>query len=211
VTPRGIALLLPGGTVRSTRPAARHGLASLRMLSFQRSLEHAGVDTGLVAYRMRGWNHGDPVLDAAAAIAAVRQQRPGAPIVLVGHSMGGRVALRLADADGVAAVIALAPWLPPGEPLEQLTGATALLVHGDRDRLTDPALTLAYARAAAGLTDRLAFVELRGAEHKLIRRSRTWHGLVRRFAVGESGTGPRDPEIEGWFALPAAERARLQR
>jgi dienelactone hydrolase len=189
----------------------RFGLASLRMLSFQRSLEHAGVDTALVSYRVRGWNDGDPVPDAAAAIAAARARRPGAPIVLVGHSMGGRVALRLAGAEGVTAVVALAPWLPPGEPVEQLAAATALLVHGDGDRLTDPALTLAYARTAAELTERLAFVELLGGEHRLIRRSRTWHDLVRRFAVGETGAGARDPEIEGWFALPAAQRTRLPR
>jgi dienelactone hydrolase len=211
VTARGIALLLPGGTVRSTRRSVRYGLAALRMLSFQRALQRAGVDTELVQYRLRGWNDGDPVPDAAAAIAAARRARPGAPIVLVGHSMGGRVALRLAAEEGVTAVVGLAPWLPPGEPMAQMAGATALLIHGDRDRLTDPARTLAFARAAAELADRLAFVELRGAEHKLLRRSRTWHDLVRRFTVGETGAGPRDPEIEGWFALPAAERARLRR
>ena len=105
----------------------------------------------------------------------------------------------------------MAPWLPPGEPVDQLAGATALLLHGDRDRLTDPARTLAFARSATELTDRLAFVELHGGEHKLIRRSRTWHDLVRRFTVGETGAGPRDAEIEGWFALPAAVRARLSR
>ena len=211
MTPPGTALLLPGGTVRSTRPASRHGLASLRMRTFERSLREAGVETGLVTYRARGWNDADPVPDATAAIAAVRTSRPDAPIVLVGHSMGGRVALRLASEPGVAAVVVMAPWLPPGEPIEQLAVVTALLIHGDRDRLTDPARTLAFARAAAGVTERLAYVELRGGEHKLLRRSRTWHDLVRRFVVGETGTGPRDAEIEHWFALPAAERARILR
>ncbi len=211
MTPSGVALLLPGGTPRSTKPGSPHGVASLRMRTFQRSLEHAGVDTELVTYRFRGWNDGDPVPDTAAAIAAVRGDRPGAPIVLVGHSMGGRVALRLAGEPDVAAVVVMAPWLPDGEPVGQVAGKTVLLIHGDHDRLTDPARTLNFARAAAGLSDRLAFVEVRGGEHKLLRRSRTWHDLVRRFTVGESGAGERDPEIEGWFALPAAERARLVR
>jgi dienelactone hydrolase len=211
VTAPGTALLLPGGTVRSTRPASRYGLASLRMWTFERSLRQAGVETELVIYRVRGWNDADPVPDAAAAIAAVRERRPEAPIVLVGHSMGGRVALRLASEPGVTAVVVMAPWLPPGEPVEQLAGATALLIHGDRDRLTDPARTLAFARAGARLTHRLAYVELLGGEHKLLRRSATWHDLVRRFTVGETGTGPRDAEIEHWFALPEAERARILR
>jgi hypothetical protein len=92
-----------------------------------------------------------------------------------------------------------------------IAGATVLLIHGDRDRLTDPARTLAMARLGAELTDRLAFVELQAAEHKLLRRSGIWHDLVRRFVVGETGVGPRDPEIEGWFRLPAAERARIVR
>ncbi|MDX6378592.1 MAG: hypothetical protein QOE98_2895 [Gaiellaceae bacterium] len=211
MTAPGVALLLPGGTPRSTHKASRNGLASLRMRTFQKSLQRAGVDTELVTYRYRGWNGGDPVPDTVAAIAAVRAARPGAPVVLVGHSMGGRVALRLADEPGVAAVVVMAPWLPPGEPIAQLQAKTALLIHGDRDRLTDPARTLSFARAAAGVSQRIAFVELRGGEHKLLRRGRAWHDLVRRFTVGESGAGPRDPEIEGWFALPAAERSRLPR
>ena len=177
MTPRGIALLLPGGTVRSTRPAVRFGAASLRMLSFRRSLEQAGVETELVSYRVRGWNDGDPVPDAIAAIAAARSARPGAPIVLVGHSMGGRVALRLAAEEGVAAVVVMAPWLPP-QPVEQLAGGTALLLHGDRDRITDPAGRSRSPALPPELTDRLAFVELHGAEHRLIRRSRTWHDLA---------------------------------
>ena len=181
------------------------------MRTFQRSLERAGVDTELVTYRFRGWNNGDPLPDVAAAIAAVRTSRPGAPIVLVGHSMGGRAALRLADEPAVAAVVVLAPWLPPGEPVAQIAGKTVLLVHGDSDRLTDPARTLTFARAGAELSDRLAFVELRGGEHKLLRRGRTWHDLVRRFVAGEVGAGPRDAEIESWFALPASQRSRLRR
>ena len=165
----------------------------------------------MVTYRFRGWNDGDPVSDTAAAIAAARADRPGAPIVLVGHSMGGRVALRLADERGVAAVVVLAPWLPTGEPVAQVAGKTVLLIHGDHDRLTDPARTLAFARLGADLSGRLAFVELLGGEHKLLRRGLAWHDLVRRFVVGETGAGARDPEIEGWFALPAAERACLVR
>jgi pimeloyl-ACP methyl ester carboxylesterase len=211
VTPPGVAILLPGGVPRSIRRAPRNGLASLRMRTFQRSLERAGVDTELLTYRYRGWNDGDPISDAATAIAKVRAARPEAPIVLVGHSMGGRVALRLADEPGIAGVVVLAPWLPPGEPLAQIAGNTVLLIHGDRDRLTDPARTLTFARAAAALTQRLAFVELRGGEHKLLRRGGVWHDLVRRFTVGEAGAGPRDEEIEGWFTLPAAERSRLRR
>ena len=206
MTPPGVALLLPGGTPRSTRPGSPRGLASLRMRTFQRSLEHAGVDTELVTYRFRGWNDGDPVPDTAGVIAPVRTDRPGAPIVLVGHSMGGRVALRLADEPGVSAVVVMAPWLPPGEPVAQMAGNTALLIHGDHDRLTDPARTLTFARAAADPSDRLAFVELqrRRAQAPAARPHVAWP----RPAV-HGGRGRRRPARPGDRGLvrPAGRRA----
>ena len=61
----------------------------------------------------------------------VRMAYPGVPIALVGHSMGGRVALHLAGEADVVVVAALAPWIAAGgcraavsPPLRRRRGAT---------------------------------------------------------------------------------------
>ena len=83
-----------------------------------------GVAVWLLCYRYRGWNRPDldPVADARWALAEIRRAHPGVPVALVGHSMGGRVALRVADEPGVVAVCALAPWTTAKDHVDQLTG-----------------------------------------------------------------------------------------
>ncbi len=77
---------------------------------------------------------------------------PGTPVVLVGHSMGGRAALGAAGAPNVVAVCALAPWLDGSDPVDQLAGRTVLIAHGDRERYTDPGESYAYALRAKAVT-----------------------------------------------------------
>ncbi len=80
-----------------------------------------------------------PVLEASFA-EVVLAQGPAPHVVLAGKSMGGRVATRVADKLGVAAVIALGyPFHPPKKP-EQLRTAhlvdlatPCLIVQGTRD------------------------------------------------------------------------------
>ncbi|MGR4852480.1 alpha/beta fold hydrolase [Streptomyces sp. LARHCF252] len=50
--------------------------------------------------------------DARRALGELARRAGDVPVVLVGHSMGGRAALRAADAPQVRAVPALAPWCP---------------------------------------------------------------------------------------------------
>lgn len=123
---RGAVLLLHGGRVTSHAADRRVALAPLRMYTFHRALVRAGsaggLYSGVVRFRSRGWNDADPVPDAEGAIDAVRRRFGGIPICLVGHSMGARVALRVAGQDSVTAVCALAPWLPAGEPVRQVAG-----------------------------------------------------------------------------------------
>src|SRR6266496_984692 len=116
-TPRAVALVLHGGQARSLRSTRPWNGATLRMLPFARSLARAGDETGLVVarlrYLIRGWNGKlqSPVGDARSALARLAQRYPGLPVALVGHSMGGRVALTVADTPTVEAVVALAPWV----------------------------------------------------------------------------------------------------
>ncbi|WP_420712490.1 alpha/beta hydrolase, partial [Streptomyces sp. SPB78] len=71
-------------------------------------------------------------LDALAARDGDR------PVVLLGHSMGGRAALRAAGHPTVRGIVALAPWCPEGEPVAQLAGRELVILHGDQDRVTSP-------------------------------------------------------------------------
>ncbi|MDT7650888.1 MAG: hypothetical protein QOI36_2294, partial [Pseudonocardiales bacterium] len=70
-----------------------------------------GVAGHVLRYRYRGWNgeRADPVTDARWALAEVRRRYGPVPVGLVGHSLGGRVAVHVADDASVTGVVLLAP------------------------------------------------------------------------------------------------------
>ncbi|GAA3857310.1 alpha/beta hydrolase [Saccharothrix violaceirubra] len=184
---RAVVLVLHGGRVRGYGGVPRYRLAYLRMGPFARAAHGlGGVAVWRLRYRYRGWNepHRHPVADARWALARIAREHPGVPVVLVGHSMGGRTALYVATEPNVVAVCALAPWLEPGDPV-RLGGRTVLIAHGDRDRTTDPAASHAYAlRTGAG------FVRVVGDGHAMLRRAALWTRLVRDFTAGAIGVEP---------------------
>ena len=209
---RAAVLVLHGGQENSTAPSAPWQPAYVRMIPFARDLRRApGVTVWQLCNRYRGWNAPDldPVADARWALERIHQAHPGVPVVLVGHSMGGRVALRVADDPAVAGVCALAPWTPAGEPVAQLADRTVLIAHGDRDRMTDPALSYSYAERAKEVTDAVARFDVRGEGHALLRRYREWTLLVRRFTLGVLGVVEFDREIAEALAKPAPAGLRV--
>ena len=125
----------------------------------------------------------DPVADALWALERIDRRLGPVPVVLAGHSMGGRTALRVAGHPSVRAVAALAPWLPPDEPIAQLAGRDVLIAHGTRDRVTSLDASRAYARDAAVVARSIDLREFPGG-HAMLRRPRGWHRLVYRFALG---------------------------
>jgi dienelactone hydrolase len=143
----------------------------------------------LVRYRYRGWNEADlsPVADAEWALQEVRRRHADVPVVLVGHSMGGRTALRVAGDPSVRGVVALAPWLPGTEPVEQLAGRQILIAHGSLDAVTSPRASRRYAERAAATADRVVYVNVRGDTHAMLLRWRRWHRLATRFALETLG------------------------
>src|SRR6185436_19053812 len=113
-----VALLLHGGRDKSHAATTASQLTVRRMRPFARNLEAERRDHGLAVwllrYRVRGWNGDEmsPLPDARWALDQVRARHGDVPVVLVGHSLGGRTALRVAGDASVRAIAALAPRLP---------------------------------------------------------------------------------------------------
>lgn len=199
--PTSVALLIHGGRETSREPVSRGSLPLARMRMFAPAiLDAAGKDGTAVALlrnRYRGWNqpHADPVADAHWALEEIERRFGAVPVVLVGHSMGGRAALRVAGHPLVRGVAALAPWLPAREPVTQLAGRTVLIAHGDRDSVTSPADSLAYVRRADGVAERICFWQVRGARHAMLKRPGYWHALARDFTLGVLGVRPLPQDL----------------
>jgi dienelactone hydrolase len=185
------------------------------MLPFAQMLAAAGGKQGLAVYMLRyryqGWNGSakDPVRDTEWALDELSRQHPGIPVVLLGHSMGGRAALHAAGHRSVRAVCALAPWLDGTDPVAQLAGRTVLIAHGDREHTTDPRESYAYAVRAKKITDRVCRFDVLGDGHAMLRRAQDWNGLVRRFVLGELGIEPPDPAITNALREPAPTGLRV--
>ncbi|WP_312872837.1 alpha/beta hydrolase [Kibdelosporangium persicum] len=187
-TPRAVVLVLHGGREVGEGPVPALGLAYLRMVPFAHDLaRQRDLAVFLLRYRVRGWNAPrlDPVQDARRALEEIRRRHPGVPIVLLGHSMGGRVAFHVADDPAVTAVCALAPWCTPTDPVGQLAGRSVFIAHAKQDRVTDPRASLDYARRAEQVTERVDLRWVDGETHALLRKPRIWHDLVRRFVVDQ--------------------------
>ncbi len=136
-------------------------------------------------YAVRGWN-GDqesPVPDARWALDRIVERFGDLPVGLVGHSMGGRVALRVGGHAGVRSLAALAPWLPPGEPVPALDGQIVLLAHGTADRTTDPGKTFELAEKLVAQGVDVELVKFDGGRHSMLFPARPWHDLVAGFMV----------------------------
>ncbi len=185
----GIVLLLHGGKVTSRARVRRTSLAATRMRPFATAITRhegpAAIGVGLLRYRYQGWNgeRADPVQDAFWALDKIGRIYAPAPVVLVGHSMGGRTALRVAGHPAVTAVAALAPWLPEGEPLAQLAGRTVLIAHAEDDRVTDPAASHDYAVRAKPITARLEYRDFAEGGHTMLRGASAWHRMVAEFVT----------------------------
>ena len=188
-----VAVVLPGGRADSFEPSESRHLSGVRMRPIVRALHRAGRDHGLsvwqVRYRYRGWNGTEmsPVADAQWALADVRARHGSVPVVLVGHSMGGRTALRIAGDESVVGVAALAPWLPDGEPVDQLADRLVLIAHGTLDRVTSPRASKRYAERARAVAARVDYVAVRGDAHAMLARARSWHRLATSFTLRAIG------------------------
>ncbi|MGW4675308.1 alpha/beta hydrolase [Streptomyces sp. NPDC004324] len=207
-------LFLHGGRADGLEPSRPWHVAALRMRPVARAVAAAvpdgGVFLGKVRYRHRGWNgsRADPVQDARRALAELTGLIGDVPVILVGHSMGGRTALRVADAPQVGGVVALAPWCPDGEPVTQLRDRRVLVLHGDRDRITDPRASVAFVDRARDADAHAGVLLLKTGDHAMLRRAGTWHrstaAAVAELLTSDAPTGPPGGLLATALATPGA-------
>ncbi|MGW8982342.1 alpha/beta fold hydrolase [Streptomyces parvus] len=216
--PSAAVLVLHGGRENGTEPPPPGplNLPGVRMRPFVRAVERAARAAGgdvlvtPVRYGHRGWNgdRADPFHDAVAALDALREQAgDDLPVVLLGHSMGARAALRAAGHPLVRGVVGLAPWCPPEDPVAQLAGRDIVLVHSDRDRLTSPRATRSLTARARGAGARTCMVTVRGGDHAMLRRASAWHRLTTGLVAGLLGSGSLPGPVGAALALPPSAGA----
>lgn len=170
----GAVLVLPGGFVRGRGRYWRFVEMELRNLFPLLTGDSGGPAVHLLRYRCRGWNgdRADTAVDARWALTRIAEQHGDVPVAVVGNSLGGRAAFRVAGHPQVAAVAGVAPWLPDLEGVEDLAGRRVLIIHGERDRTGAGAhRSLAYAERARSFVPDLARLEVPGEGHYLLRRS----------------------------------------
>jgi dienelactone hydrolase len=198
---KGIVVVAHGGQEVSTKPTTAVQPAVLRMIPIARAIGNALSDVEIRVLRprfaVRGWNEdaASPVGDLVAVLDGIRARYGSTvPVTLVGHSMGARAALRAAGHPSVRAVAALAPWVPPGEPVAQLSGRRVLLAHGDRDKITRPRDTWAFAERAREVTQ-VAAIEVSADGHAMLRRAGLWHALAAEFARASFGVAAGEERL----------------
>ena len=211
---RGVTLLAPGGRSKSVAAGSRLQAPAIRMypilLGLHRDGRRHGIATCQLRYRMQGYNEGDPVADVAWALDEIARRHGDVPVCLAGHSMGGRSVLRAAGAGNVRAVVALAPWLPPGEPVGQLAGRSVVIAHGLRDRVTDPGRSLEYALRGSAVAEHLCRFEVARSGHAMLERFWLWQRLVRDATLAGLGAEPWSDRLRRAFALPAESACRVE-
>jgi alpha-beta hydrolase superfamily lysophospholipase len=194
-----VVVVAHGGQSSSTDPTNPLQPAVLRMIPVAAAVRHALRGSGAVVlrprFRFRGWNGAlaSPVGDLNETLDGIAAAYGAVPVVLIGHSMGARAAIRAAGHPAVSAVAGLAPWLPLGEPAAQLAGRRVLLAHGTADTITSPAETWAFVRRAREFTTVTA-IEVRDGDHPMLRRARLWHAIAAEFARSAVGLSPQAPE-----------------
>lgn len=185
--PRAAILMLHGGKARSTDPVTGRSLSWRRSLVMQQAIARSALDQGisvwLLRYAVAGWNAESPggptpPPDARNALAHLKSELGAVPVVLLGHSMGARTAVAVADDPQVTGVVALAPWFPPDEPVRALAGKHLVAAHGRRDRITSYAHTEAYVERASQVTASARMIDMGGRGHYLINGSYIWNDVA---------------------------------
>lgn len=185
--PEGLVLMLHGGKANGATPVDERSASWRRsrwmMSQIADRFEAAGLNVWLLRYSVRGWNAGGgrqpaPVPDARWALEEVRRELGSVPVVLLGHSMGARTAVAVADDPSVTGVVGLAPWLPADEPVKPLTGKQLATAHGSTDKITSARQTRRFVERAAGVAASAEFHDMGRVGHYMLRRIGAWNDFA---------------------------------
>lgn len=194
-SPRAVVLLLHGGKEHSSEPVDNRSASWRRMAAVQRAVtpaaHGAGASTWLLRYQVRGWNGGAPVVDARWALDEVRRALGEVPVVLLGHSMGGRTAVHVAGDPSVLGVVALAPWFPQGETVAGLPGKTLRAAHGSSDKITSARATRAFVERARAVGADAQFTDMGRVGHYMFRRVSAWNEFAAEQSLAVIGATDR--------------------
>jgi predicted esterase len=181
--PDAVILMLHGGRPSSGQEVGGSSASWLRSAWMQRTIaphaHEAGVGVWLLRYRERGWNAGtDRPADARWALDRVRAEHGDVPVALLGHSMGARVAVHVADDPSVVGVVGLAPWWSAQDPVATLAGRSLVAAHGRQDRITSFAQTQAYVERARRVATEAALHDMGALGHYMLTGADRWNDVA---------------------------------
>lgn len=186
-----IALLLHGGRAEEPQPSRLRDISYLRMLPFAAAISRRS--RGLIAPVLVHNTDGGWVAGSGSGVAQARElvrrlhDEHGLPIVLLGHSSGGWVALRVAGDPAVAGVVALAPWVSEGQSVRRLATTPLRVIHGDADEVCSPERSRALVERVQREGGDATWTAVPGGGHALMDPPWRWHALAAR-AVMEVAT-----------------------